>query len=95
MDSSLIFNEAVKVDPAFPFRGQHLEMILYLPDGSLFRLNPELREILENGEIDDSGNSEPYDESRVWTIRAGVLMPVEREGKSATDSSVIETPRNP
>jgi len=95
MDSSLIFNEEVKVDPAFPYRAQHLEMILYLPEGSLFRLNQELKEILENGEMDDSGDHEFYDDSRVWTIRAGVLMPVEREGKSANDSTVTDTPRNP
>jgi hypothetical protein len=55
MDSSLIFNDELKVDPAFPFRAQAVEMILYLPKGQRFKMDSGLYSMLENPEIADSG----------------------------------------
>jgi phage shock protein PspC (stress-responsive transcriptional regulator) len=57
MDSSLIFNEELKVDPAVPFRAQSLEMILYIPRGMRLKIDNGLYSMLENQESEDSESS--------------------------------------
>lgn len=88
MDSSLIFNEELKVDPAVPFRAQTLEMVLYLPEGTRFRMDPALRAILENNETEFESNGEAdFLDDEIWTIRNGMLMPADDTRKAIPDSS--------
>ena len=89
MDSSLIFNEELKVDPAVPFRAQTLEMVLYLPEGTRFRMDSALQGILENNEFDfDSGDEgDYYDDGQIWTIRDGMLMPADENSPAIPDTS--------
>jgi uncharacterized protein YkuJ len=82
MDSSLIFNEELKVDPAFPFRAQEVEMILYLPRGQRFKMDSRLFSMLENPEIagseidrveyseDDGEGTHTYRYFREWDEEA-------------------------
>ena len=66
LDSSLIFNEELKVDPAVPFRAQSVEMILYIPRGMRFKMDSGLYSMLDNAESEDnpaSSESNPDEDS--------------------------------
>jgi phage shock protein PspC (stress-responsive transcriptional regulator) len=47
-DTSLIFDSEFEFKRDAKFRGQELRMVLYIPYGKKFRMDPELSDILEN-----------------------------------------------
>jgi len=66
LDSSLIFNEELRVDPAVPFRAQSVEMILYIPRGMRFKMDSGLYSMLDNAESEEdpvNSESNPYEDS--------------------------------
>ena len=91
-DSTLIFNEEMKVDPAVPFRAQTLEMVLFLPEGTRFRMDPALQAMLENDEMESGAGEERdfYDENQIWTIQDGMLMPADKTSPVLPDSSSLK-----
>jgi hypothetical protein len=76
VDSTLIFDPRFQLKPSVPYRAQTLELILYLPEGSRFRMDSGLQECLENAGFNDS--MEGYGDDAVWTLRGNELVPEEK-----------------
>lgn len=86
VDSILIFDPELRVDPAFPFRVQSLEMTLYLPQGTRFKMEGELYSILKNpegefhsyeaeeGEKVEYADPVDFEEDKIWILRDGCLI---------------------